>query len=231
MKLTYAQLQTLWTSNGGSKALAPIMAAIAMAESGGRTDAMNTRAPDYSVGLWQINYFGAMMPGRTKAYGSPAQLISDPNRQAKAAISILKGQGLGAWSTYTNGAYRKYAAGTASSPLPNLSGLGGAVPAAATTGGGVQQVTLQQAGYDAVLDVTPWGIPLNPFKLPGWLGGKLGDAAGGAVKGFAWDSLGPVLLASIAVAGGAALVVGGIFVTARPAVESRITKVADVVKP
>ncbi|MGW3926006.1 transglycosylase SLT domain-containing protein, partial [Streptomyces sp. NPDC005093] len=194
MKLTYAQLQTLWTSNGGAKALAPIMAAIALAESGGRTDAMNTKAPDYSVGLWQINYFGAMMPGRTKAYGSPSQLIADPNRQAKAAISILKGQGLRAWSTYTNGAYRKYADGTASSPLPNLDQAAYAQTLPAAGAGGVQSVTLQQAGYDAVLDITPWGIPVNPFKLPGWLGGKLGDAAGGAVKGFAWDSLGPLVL-------------------------------------
>jgi hypothetical protein len=106
-------------------------------------------------------------------------------------------------------------------------GAGGAIPTSLPTGGGVQSVSLQQAGYDAVIDVTPWGIPLNPFKLPGWLGGKAQDAAGG----FAWDSLGPLLLASVAVAGGAALVVGGLFVTARPAVESRIEKVADVVEP
>ncbi len=37
----YAQLEGLWEDAGGSKALAPIMAAIAMAESGGDSGARN----------------------------------------------------------------------------------------------------------------------------------------------------------------------------------------------
>src|SRR5205823_9834141 len=39
-KLSYQAIESLWTSAGGSKALAPVMAAIAIAESGGRPDAL-----------------------------------------------------------------------------------------------------------------------------------------------------------------------------------------------
>jgi hypothetical protein len=220
-RLSYSQIQTLWINNGGSKTLAPIMAAIAIAESGGRTDALNSKAPDYSVGLWQINYYGSMLAGRTKAYGSPAQLMADPNRQAKAAISILHGQGLGAWSTYTSGAYKPYLHGSSTAPLPTLP----TTPADSTLGSSVTTAGLQQVGYDAVIDLTPWGIPLNPFKLPGYLGGKLGDLAGGvdglagAAGGAMWDAVGPIILAGLGVAAGAGIVLLGVYVTTKPAID------------
>lgn len=111
--LSYQTLESLWTSAGGPPELAPTMAAIAIAESGGDPSAMNTTPPDYSVGLWQINYYGDMLPGRTKAYGSPSALRASPQAQARAAVSIYKSQGLKAWSTYTNGAYKKYMNGAA----------------------------------------------------------------------------------------------------------------------
>jgi hypothetical protein len=106
--LSYQALESLWTSAGGSKALAPVMAAIAIAESGGRPDALNSTPPDYSVGLWQINYYGSMRAGRTREFGSPSALMASPAAQARAAVAIERQQGLGAWSTYTSGAYRKY---------------------------------------------------------------------------------------------------------------------------
>jgi Lysozyme like domain len=118
-QLSFTQIEQLWVSNGGSAALAPIMAAVALAESGGRTDAHNGNAStgDDSYGLWQINYFGKMLPGRTAQYGSPQQLVADPNLQAKAAISLAgNGSGLSNWTTYTSGAYK--------APLQaNVSGL------------------------------------------------------------------------------------------------------------
>jgi hypothetical protein len=107
-KLSYQAIESLWTAAGGSKALAPVMAAIAIAESGGRPSALNDTAPDYSVGLWQINYYGSMLPGRTKEFGSPKALMASPTAQARAAVAIERQQGLGAWSTYTSGAYKKY---------------------------------------------------------------------------------------------------------------------------
>jgi hypothetical protein len=92
-----------------------------------------------------------------------------------------------------------------------------------TAGGTAATAGLQQTGYDAVIHLTPWGIPLNPFKLPGWVAGKaqgLAGDAGGAAAGAIWDSLGPVLLAAVGVAAGLALVVGGAYITAKPKIDT-----------
>lgn len=90
---TYAQLEGLWINAGGSATIAPLMAAIAMAESGGRSDAKN---PSGATGLWQI--LGNPFPGNAL----------DPATNAKMAVAKYKSQGLKAWTTYTNGAYEKY---------------------------------------------------------------------------------------------------------------------------
>lgn len=109
MKLTYGQIKALWIANGGAPSRADIMAAIAMAESGGNTEAHNTTPPDDSVGLWQINYFGSLRQGRTSAYGAPDKLLKDAPAQARAAIDISNnGQNLRPWSTFNDGAYQKY---------------------------------------------------------------------------------------------------------------------------
>jgi hypothetical protein len=103
-----------------------------------------------------------------------------------------------------------------------------ATPADDISGATVQQAGLQQAGYQAALNLTPWGIPLNPFKLPGWLAGKLGGAAesgGSALVGGLVDSVGPVLLAGLGVATGAALLVLGVYVTVKPTVDKAQDKV------
>lgn len=53
--MTFAQLEQLWIAQGGDPAFAPIMAAIAMAESSG--DVTNTTGDNgTSWGLWQIHY-------------------------------------------------------------------------------------------------------------------------------------------------------------------------------
>ena len=108
-QLTYQQIEDLWTQAGGNPTEAPIAAAVAWAESGGTTDALHTKAPDYSVGLWQINYYGNLLPGRTAQYGSPDALLADPLAQAKAAIAISgNGANWSPWSTFLSGAYLKY---------------------------------------------------------------------------------------------------------------------------
>lgn len=118
--LSYQALESLWTSAGGPVALAPTMAAIAIAESGGRPDALNDNPStgDYSVGLWQINYFDGMRAERTREFGSPDALRASPTAQARAAVAIYRQQGLRAWSTYTGGDYRRYMGGA------NYSGTG-----------------------------------------------------------------------------------------------------------
>lgn len=99
--MNFAQIEQLWTSNGGDPQWAPLMAGIALAESGGNPQALNNNPAtgDYSVGLWQINYYGPLLGPRTQSYGSPASLQADPNAQAVAAINLFgrNGAGIGNW--------------------------------------------------------------------------------------------------------------------------------------
>ena len=89
---------------------ASVMGAIGMAESGGNPRAHNPVPPDNSYGLWQINMLGAMGPERRKAFGlSSNEQLYNPTVNAKAALSISGGgTNFKPWSTYTNGAYKKY---------------------------------------------------------------------------------------------------------------------------
>lgn len=97
-------LAQLWIDAGGSPAIANTMAAIALAESGGRVDAQgkNTNGTT-DRGLWQIN--------SSHTQFDTQRLLSDPLYNAQAAVSIFKSQGLTAWSTYNSGAYKNYLAG------------------------------------------------------------------------------------------------------------------------
>lgn len=112
----------------------------------------------------------------------------------------------------------------------NVTGGKDVNPADDTSGSTITTAGLQQAGYEAVIDLTPWGIPLNPFKMPGWLAGKLGeaggDAAGGLTQGM-WDSLGPVILAALGVAAGGGAILLGLYVTAKPTVDKASEQVAQ----
>ncbi|MFI6029932.1 transglycosylase SLT domain-containing protein [Amycolatopsis magusensis] len=84
--------------------------AVALAESGGDPRAHNSTPPDNSYGLWQINMLGAMGPERRRQFGldSNAELF-DPEVNARAANKISgDGRSFTPWSTYTNGAYKKY---------------------------------------------------------------------------------------------------------------------------
>src|ERR1043166_5340028 len=102
---------------GVSSSLAPTMAAIALAESGGCQyalactvdlrpvkecrfrDTTGQSSPECSYGLWQINMVRA----------SPPHLeLFDPRKNAEAMAAKLLNQGLGAWSVYNSGAYKQY---------------------------------------------------------------------------------------------------------------------------
>lgn len=80
-RYSFAQLEQIWTQAGGSAKYAPMAAAVAMAESGGRPDAVNTSNSDGSIdrGLWQIN----------SIHGGQSTL--DPLANARAAVAISKG--------------------------------------------------------------------------------------------------------------------------------------------
>jgi hypothetical protein len=99
---SYSQLEGLWVNAGGSKALAPLMAAIAEAESGGNPAAENTTdngGAQTSWGLWQIS---------NGTHAEPVPNILSPTVNAQQAVAKYQSQGLGAWGTYTSGAYKAF---------------------------------------------------------------------------------------------------------------------------
>lgn len=90
--------------------VALILTAVGGAESGWNVNALNNDpgTGDYSVGVWQINYYGSLMASRTAQFGAPSALIGNLAAQAAAAAAIYHEQGLGAWTTYTRGSYAAY---------------------------------------------------------------------------------------------------------------------------
>ena len=101
----FGQLSNIWTQSGGNPQVAPIMAAIALAESSGNPNALNTNDSNgqggiqTSAGLWQISN------GTSTVFDSN---WSNPVVNGAAAVSKLNSQGLRAWGTYQNGSYLKY---------------------------------------------------------------------------------------------------------------------------
>lgn len=141
--LSFSELASLWVAQGGVPAIASTMAGIALAESGGNPNALNplscrqrslddepcnfSTTGDYSIGLWQINYYGGLFNDRVKAFGPPSALY-DPAANARAAVALARdGSGLGNWTTYTSGAYRKF--------LGKSAGMVGPVGGQSTTTG------------------------------------------------------------------------------------------------
>lgn len=97
---SYAQLEGLWIKNGGPRNVAPVAAAIALAESGGRPGALNptdNNGTQTSVGLWQVSNGTHQYP---QAWLTPAG-------NAQEAVAKYKGAGnsFAPWGTYTSGAY------------------------------------------------------------------------------------------------------------------------------
>jgi hypothetical protein len=164
--LTYAQLEGYWIQAGGSRELAPLMAAIALAESDGDAGATNPTdngGRQTSWGLWQIS---------NGDHSQPSPNWADPLENARLAVAKqTSSQGLGAWGTYTSGAYRQFLDGSALPQEPTGAGAGPA-------GSGVSQ-----AGLTDTLGT--WLGPLlstvagqNPtLALPALIGTTLGPIA------------------------------------------------------
>ena len=128
MGYSYGQLESLWTQAGGSRALAPLMAAIAMAESDGNEAANNyddNGGRQTSWGLWQVSDGTHNWPGP-----------KDPNvaiNNARYAVAKYQSQGLSAWGTYDSGAYKQYYRGNVPPASLPQGGGGAGQPAAAGT--------------------------------------------------------------------------------------------------
>lgn len=153
MAYSYGQLEQLWIDAGGSKAVAPLMAAIALAESGGNPGAVNATdngGTQTSWGLWQISNGTHSWPGAADPLNAQAN--------AKYAVAKYQAQGLGAWGTYTSGAYRQYYQGSTdpSALPPGGAGSSGAQDATLTSWWSNDVMLAPwQALYSAVNDV--WG--------------------------------------------------------------------------
>jgi len=104
---SYSQLEGLWIKAGGPKTMAPLMAAIALAESSGNPSAHNASG---ASGLWQILGAPTGWTGSTDWY--------NPQTNARAAVAKYHTQGLAAWQSYTSGAYRKYLKGGVTATVP-----------------------------------------------------------------------------------------------------------------
>jgi hypothetical protein len=146
---SYAQLKALWLqAAAGTKyatnTWASLMAAIAEAESSGNPAARNGSpcgTNSYATGLWQICW---PLNSKYVPSGDPTNAADN----AAGAVAILKAQGLGAWETYTNGAYKAFLNDATS---PNSSGID---PASSSSTAGA----LPGASSDCVFGCVP-GVP------------------------------------------------------------------------
>lgn len=104
-------------------------------------------------------------------------------------------------------------------------------------------VTAQQAGYQAEARTGPYGAPVNPYKLPGWIASQssastsstgttqadwtddLPGVGGGLVP---WDGVSTVVLTTLFVLGGIGLVVVGLVQSVSPAVKQAATTAASL---
>lgn len=119
---TYAQIEQIWIRNGGNRAMAPLMAAIAEVESAGDSDAEN---PSGATGLWQMEWplYSGYVSGATSR-----QAYHNPDINAKAAIKLSQNNPSVApgspvfnnwikWE-FPAGAYKKYLKGNVPPSTP-----------------------------------------------------------------------------------------------------------------
>lgn len=173
MALSFSQIEGYWVAAGGPSAVAPLAAAIALAESGGNPAAHNGNSGtgDDSWGLWQINMIGSLGPARRSQFGlsSNAQL-ADPGTNARAAVAISQGgKNFTPWTTYTSGAYRRfYPTGTPPAPDSSVGGAGGNTesdkpqPGVVHVGSGIIGTTIFYAFYGGAV---AFGIGLMIFGV------------------------------------------------------------------
>ena len=110
-QLGIGQLTSLAKSAGFRGNDVAVMAAIAMAESGGRLKAHNNNRAtgDDSYGPWQINMLDRMGAERRLQFGiGKNEALFNPVTNAMAARKVHASQGFNAWSVYRSGAYRQY---------------------------------------------------------------------------------------------------------------------------
>ena len=111
--LPVEKIRDLAVQAGFSPKDAGTMAAICKSESGGFAGAHNSKYPDDSYGLCQINMLdepGYMLGAerRSKFGIGSNEALKDPLTNLKAAKQVFDSQGFGAWSDYKNEKYLEH---------------------------------------------------------------------------------------------------------------------------
>ena len=112
----YNSLYRLAEEVGFTPEQATIMAAIALAESGGNAQIDTVQSGldpekknEFSLGLWQINMIKDFASERRKAFKIQSdQELYNPAVNARAAKIMFDKQGFEAWGAYTDGSYKKF---------------------------------------------------------------------------------------------------------------------------
>jgi hypothetical protein len=111
---TYARIVRELRGLGMSSADANTGAAVADYESSFDWMVVNDTPAtgDYSVGLFQINYYDGLRPGRVAAFGTPAHLArSGVAGQCRACWTLWQQSGWSPWAEVASGAYLPYLQG------------------------------------------------------------------------------------------------------------------------
>lgn len=158
---TWQAVFTEMNSLGRSQNDCAIFAAIAEAESGFDLTVLNNTpgTGDYSVGIFQINYYGSLYNGRAAEFGTPRQLaLGGLTKQCIAANSV-GASSFKPWSTFNDGAYLQYLHGA--TPPGGGGGPSGTPPELSEGSTGPYVTTLQRD-----LDVLGYGIPVDGIFGP-----------------------------------------------------------------
>jgi len=176
--LSPSQIFALNRKAGFDVASATIATAIALAESGGRPNAIgdidNPGPGAKSVGLFQINY----LPSRdAKVPWRDPQGNLNPFTNAQNAFKISNnGKNFGPWATFTSGSYKSHL-GAASKAAKSATAIATASPAAKESGG-------FDWGAASIWGPLPaWIADVTGKKLPAPVHASTGEVAA-AVKNF-----------------------------------------------
>lgn len=227
--LSYKEMYTYARGAGFDNNTAIMFAAFGQAESGGRTDVVNSIG---CVGIWQINQpvHVKSNPTWTKTW------LKNPRNNAIAAKKIYDSQGLGAWEVYTgpdgrgsDGPWLKY-------------------KAAAEKAIGAGSATVDQAGFKP--DFNPFDEnPLDELRelnedakdsfMDATGLGQVADAINAigttAVGASQWMSNPHNWVRVVFVVAGGALVIGGLYIMSQPLVNQAagalpVGKIAKAIK-
>lgn len=169
--------------------------AVAIGESGGKTDQVTRDADDESYGIWQINMRGTLGPARRREYGLPSNdALLDPKTNARVAHAIWAKDGWRAWGAYTNGSYLLH--------MPAAVAAVAARPRQAFT-----------TAVDGVGDAVAQSGPVRDAQV---VAGAGLSAAQGAGRLLGWLAEPGSWVRILKVAVGGALIVAGVSALARP---------------